>query len=293
MTGGLTVLDRLEYATSDDPPLNYCLWRYVPPAPAEDKLRSVNLLYQSFDLAGVDDRAYAVVEALRQAIGDFRTVFGIKLLDGRLAWEFYFYDYRRGSREVSVTRVLDVLRPLVACAVRPSEHLPYFMFSLDFDAVVFAGRQGFDVVHMYIGNPGSTVSSGIAYAARADSMQLENFYFFFDARTQLTEVAKKLSSSAFLDPERVPIDTILIPELRECQTICVANKQTHDCIYFSGIKAAQLLWFLRRIGYPTPTIDFVQTHAAKLDHLLFDVGIDFRIENGGLTIIKSGFYGVF
>jgi hypothetical protein len=73
----------------------------------------------------------------------------------------------------------------------------------------------------------------------------------------------------------------------------VANKQTHDCIYFSGVKVGQLLWFLQRIGYPARTIGFVQANLPRLDHLLFDVGIDFRVENDALTVIKSGFYGVF
>ena len=42
---------------------------------------------------------------------------------------------------------------------------------------------------MYIGNPGSTVSSGIAYALTAKDTTLENFYFFFDAARDLSEPA--------------------------------------------------------------------------------------------------------
>jgi hypothetical protein len=89
-----------EYATADDPALNYCLWEYSPAAPAEDKFRSINLLFESFDYAGLGARAFDVVEAIRDGIGPFRTVFGIKLLRDRLAWEFYFYDYARRQRDV-------------------------------------------------------------------------------------------------------------------------------------------------------------------------------------------------
>jgi hypothetical protein len=88
-------IDRFEYATAGDPALNYCLWAYSPARPAEDKFRSVNLLFQSFDHAGIDERAFEIVEAIREAVGPFRTVFGVKLLEQRLAWEFYFYDYGR------------------------------------------------------------------------------------------------------------------------------------------------------------------------------------------------------
>lgn len=289
----MPVSDRFEYATAGDPAFNYCLWEYPPAAPREDKFRSVNLLFQSFDCADIDPRAFAIVDAIRENIGPFRTVFGVKLLPDRLAWEFYFYDYRRRQREVSMSRVLQAMRPLVPCDIRPNETLPYFMFSLDLDHQVAAGDHGLDVVHMYIGNPGSTVSSGIAYAVRTDRTLLENFYFFFDARTQLSEAAKKIASSAHLDDTQLPVETVLVPQLRRCQTICVANKQTHDCVYFSGIGIDQLLWFLRHLGYPQSIIGFVGDNRGNLDHLLFDVGFDYRMEGGVLRILKSGYYGVF
>ena len=289
----MTGSDRFEYSTGADPALNYCLWEYSPARPAQDKFRSVNLLFQSFDHAGIDDRAFDIVEAIREAIGPFRTVFGIKLLRDRLAWEFYFYDYRRREREVSITQVLAAIRPYVRCAIRANENLPYFMFSLDIDAELARGARDMDVVHMYIGNPGSTVSSGIAYALRADATTLENFYFFFDAQSQRQEAADKICCSAHFDGTSLPVDAILVPELRTCQTICVANKQTHDCVYFSGINVDQLLFFLKRVPYPEPITSFVRENRDNLDHLLFDVGFDYRVEAGRLAVLKSGYYGVF
>ena len=285
--------ERFEYTTDTDPALNYCLWEYSRAVPAEDKFRSVNLLFQSFDYAGADDRAFAIVDAIRDAIGAFRTVFGIKLLGDRLAWEFYFYDYKRLERDVSISKVLAAISPFVECRVRPNENLPYFMFSLDLDNELARGARDMDVVHMYVGNPGSTVSSGIAYALRAESTTLENFYFFFDAATQLDEAAAKIACSAYYDSSRLPIDEILLPELRVCQTICVANKQTHDCVYFSGIDVEQLLFFLTRLKYPATLVSFVRENRENLDHLLFDVGIDYRVQDGRLVTLKSGYYGVF
>jgi hypothetical protein len=289
----MNAADRFEYATGGDPSLNYCLWEYSPAAPAEDKFRSVNLLYQSFGYAGIDARAFDIVDAIRDGIGPFRTVFGVKLLQSRLAWEFYFYDYARREREVSISRVLQAIRPLVRCDVPVNENLPYFMFSLDLDAELAAGRRDLDVVHMYVGNPGSTVSSGIAYALRAGSTRLENFYFFFDAASQLEAAAGKICSSANFDDTRLPVDAVLVPELRTCRTICVANKQTHDCVYFSGVDVRQLLIFLERLAYPEAIVSFVRENRARLDHLLFDVGFDYRMDGDGLAVLKSGYYGVF
>ncbi len=81
-----------------------------------------------------------------------------------MAWEFYFYDYERRERTVSISRVLEAIRPYVRSDVRVNENLPYFMFSIDINSDVVSSEKDLDVVHMYIGNPGSVVSSGIAYA---------------------------------------------------------------------------------------------------------------------------------
>jgi hypothetical protein len=282
-----------EYATNQDPSLNYCLWPYPHQAPVEDKFRSINLLYQTFDHTGMDPRAVDIVEAIRDGIGPFRTVFGVKLLGEKVAWEFYFYDYERRRRQVSISRVLQAIRPFIPTDIEPNENLPYFMFSLDMNYDIVTARAPLDVVHMYVGNPGSTVSSGIAYAVRANSTTLENFYFFFDAASQLADVAGKITSSALFDDTQLNVEAVLIPQLRRCRTICLANKQTHDCIYFSGVDIDQLKWFLHWLRYPDTITSFVTKNRDNLDHLLFDVGFDYRMEHGTLRIIKSGYYGVF
>jgi hypothetical protein len=282
-----------EYATNQDPSLNYCLWPYPPQAVVEDKFRSINLLYQTFDYTGIDPRAFEIVDAIRDGIGPFRTVFGVKLIGEKIGWEFYFYDYKRRQRQVSISRVLHAISRHMPTAIEPNENLPYFMFSLDLNNTLATGQSALDVVHMYVGNPGSSVSSGIAYAVRVDSTTLENFYFFFDAGSQLSDVANKIASSALFDDTKLPIEAVLIPELRRCRTICMANKQTHDCIYFSGVDIDQLQWFLDWLRYPPAITDFIRNNRGNLDHLLFDVGFDYRMEQGAVRILKSGYYGVF
>src|SRR3984885_15047373 len=289
----MDIEERFEYATSGDPSLNYCLWPYQAPASAEDKLRSVNLLYQTFMSEGIDARAFAIVDAIRDGIGAFNTVFGVKQAGGQLGWEFYFYDYKRRQRVVAISRVLRAIHAYMPTRIHPNENLPYFMFSLDLNDALATGAAPLDVVHMYVGNPGSQVSSGIAYGVREGGITLENFYFFFDARTQLADVAGKIGSAAVFDDTVLPVDAVLRPELRRCQTICLANKQSHDCIYFSGVDVDQLLWFLDWLRNPPDVTEFVRTNRPNLDLLLFDVGFDYRMEGDRLLVIKSGYYGVF
>jgi hypothetical protein len=285
-------MPHLEYTALGDPFYDFCLWEYDPPAPSKNKIRPVNLLFNSFVFAGVDGRALDLVERLRQEIGMFRTVFGIKQIGDRLAWEFYFYDYRRGGRERSMTRVLVALAPFADCTVQPNENLHYFMFSLDIDNDLLVGERTIEEIHMYIGAPGSNVSSAFCYSVTPKKSRLENYYFFFEAN-QIDDIAKKIAWSAQVDTTVVDINSILLPELKECKVIVIANKQQNDAVYFSRIKIDQLLFFLKMLGYPQPLVGFLEENRARLDHLLYDVGFDYRMEGKDLVVLKSGYYGVF
>lgn len=45
-------MNQLEYTTELDVYYDFCLWEYKPVASPINKFRSVNLLYNSFDVAG-------------------------------------------------------------------------------------------------------------------------------------------------------------------------------------------------------------------------------------------------
>lgn len=285
--------ERLETATSRDVFIDYCHWSYTPPIGWLGKFRSINLLLHSFDVVGMGEQGFEFVRAVRKDFGVGQTVWGVKWRNEEIFWEFYFYDYRRRQRRRSISRFLEVLRPFTSSEIRPNEHLPYFMFSVDVTEALVRGRRPLDRVHMYIGNPGSEVSSGICYALERDETSLENFYFFFDTDRQFQDASAKAACSAYLDTTRLPMEEVFRPELVGCKTICVANKQANDCIYFSRVNVDQLLFFLREKAYPPELVSFVELHRPDLDHLLYDVGFDYRMEDGELRILKSGYYGFF
>lgn len=285
--------NRLEYADADEMFYDFCLWEYAPIAPHVGKLRPSSLLLHSFETAGMDERVFRFVGAIRSGFGVSKTVWGIKNLGDRIAWEFYFYDYRLTQRERSVAEFLEIIRPFAACDVPFDDNLPYFMFSVDVDERLVTGSRDLDEIHAYLGNAGSTVSSGIAYSMKREGTRLENLYFFFDAETQMEQIVRKASCSAHLGGGSIDIDLVLWPELRDCGVIVVANKQGHDGVYFSRINIDQLILFLERMGYPEEMRGFVETHRAELDHLLYDVGFDYHVKGGDLVILKSGYYGTF
>lgn len=284
---------RLEYSTAADTLSDFMLWKYAPVAHVEGKLRAASILFHSLEVTGADRRIFELVDTIRGGFGTLNTVWGVKKLGNQIAWEFYFYDYRLRERKRSITKFLDIIRPFAGCEVPVDENLPYFMFSIDVDERLVSGSGKVDEVHMYIGNTGSTVSSGICYSLTKGGIHLENFYYFFDPKVQMKEIVGKVSCSAYFDGSRSGLDQILWPELCNCNVIIVANKRNNDSVYFSRITIDQLVFFLRRLRYPSEICRFVEDRRPELNHQLYDVGFDYRTEGGDVMILKSGFYGLF
>lgn len=286
-------MDRMEFMTNKDIFFDFCLWEYKPVAPYENKFRPANLLFHSFDIMGVNERVYELIQAIREGIGISYTVWGLKQSAGDIRWEFYFYDYRRRERERSITKLLDIISPFIRCDIKPNENYHYFMFSIDIHNDLISGATDLEEIHMYIGNPGSSVSSGICYSLTNSGTRLENFYFFFDAKKHMDDIMAKILCTAYFDSTKTDINQILWPELRDCKVIVVANKQNNDSVYFSGINIHQLIFFLKRVNYPEELVRFVEENRSSLDHLLYDAGFDYRMENNDLVILKSSYYGIF
>jgi hypothetical protein len=285
----------LEHAAPGDNYRDYCLWDYEPVAPTAGKLRCANLLWRALDAAGGAPHLKSACLALREALGPFRTVFGVKKIGSRLSFEFYFYDYGRLERDVSIARVLKILSPFVDCSLTYSDRRPYFMFSIDLDDDIAARRRPLDIINVYVGNPGSAVSSGICYELSDAGLRLANFYFFFNARTEMEDIVAKVNCSAHHDlrgPGQPPLSAILHAELLDCEVIVIANKKFSDGIYFSRIKIDHLTSFLEREHFPPDLISFAKEYRGGLDHMLYDVGLDYVVEGGTVKVVKSAFYGL-
>jgi hypothetical protein len=278
---------------SGDPYYNYCHWPYAPPASGTGKLRPSVLLFKAVNEMPHAVWAIKTLQAIQRGIGEFRSVYGVKRIDEQWALEIYIYDYERQGRIVSIEHLEEATAGLLSFPGTADPRVPYFMFSFDLTEQAAEQNGVLDVVHVYIGNPGSQVSSGIAYGFTPEGRQLENFYFFFDARKQQKEIIDKLECSVFCDAWQLSLDDLYRPELRECHTICLANKRTCDTIYFSGVNIDQLLFFLGWQQYPEAYRQFVEERHHELDHLLYDVGVDYRANNGTIEFVKHGFYGVF
>jgi hypothetical protein len=233
------------------------------------------------------------IEQIQATHGLFESVYGIKLINCKWALEVYIYDYERTGRTRSWKGLFGQESGVLHSSVPVRESIPYFMFSFDLDEQVALKGGEVDTAHLYIGNPGSIVSSGIAYKQDLSGFSLENFYFFFEARSQQQEILDKMTESVFWDVDTERIGEIYLAELKDCDTICLANKPQCDTVYFSGIDIRQLILFCQWQNYPQRFLEFLIANQFQLDHLKYDVGVDYKWRRSELVCMKSGIYGSF
>ena len=287
-----SLAERLQLAEPGDPLRDYCQWPYEPIAPlAPGALRSSALLYHSFEQAGVSERMIALADRLVRHAGQFNTVWGVKWAGGKLSWEFYFYDYRRMDRAFGLAQFIEATRGLLDVRVPLADDRPYFMFSVEIDERHLSGQLPVDQIDLYIGNPGSAVSSGICYGLSRAGLELRNFYFFFNAERHAQDIREKLISNAHVPWPRLRLEEILWPGMA-AQTIVIANKRLNDGLYFSRIPVASLRHFLDRLAFPEPIRAFVAAHRGALAHHLWDVGYDYLPGRDGLRLLKGSYYGL-
>ncbi|MEK0427313.1 MAG: hypothetical protein RJB11_3404 [Planctomycetota bacterium] len=272
---------------------NYCSWDYTPLSSGTGKLRPSSLLFLALSDLPYRQFLCQAIEQIQSMHGLFESVYGIKRIGERWSLEVYVYDYERTSRTRSWNGLFGGKSGVLSSSLQVRESTPYFMFSFDLDEQVASRGGSIDTAHLYIGNPGSMVSSGIAYRQDASGLTLENFYFFFDARSQQQEITDKMTESVFWDVKTQRIEELLLADLKECDTICLANKPKCDTIYFSGIHIQQLIRFCEWQNYPQSFVEFLLANEFQLDHLKYDVGLDYCWKQGQLQCLKSGIYGAF
>jgi len=279
----------LPKSSAEDRFFDYCLQPYDPLHDPTGKLRSECLLWNSLDVAGASPSLDEALLAVQRTAGRDMTVFGIKHQHGRLWWELYFYDRLKEDPAVQASSIIDAVAPWFDVKPRPRESVPYFMFS--FDVHRDTAEQGeVDIVNLYL--PYYEGQGGRSYKLSQTMAEMDNVYRFLHPKTEIRHIMHEIRQSVLIDFERVPLSAILLPELVDCNRICVAKKRFADACYYSGIDVGQLSFFLRKLEYPAAVQEFVEAHRSELDHLRFDVGIDYTMQpDGSVVMAKSSYYG--
>ncbi len=271
---------------------DFCLWPYAPAAePLPGSGDGAALLLLLAEAAGARAEWAAVVAALRRHLGPHETVWGLKWDGAALAAELYFYDYARCARRTGLAEARAALDEWLAPGVEVDPALPYFMVSVELPMRPGA-RRPLAEADVYVGNPGSRVSSGLCYRHDAHGTEFRNLYCFFDRAREFEDFAAKLGCSALLPLGHPAFAEVAPAWLAECRVVVAANKRRTDAAYFSGLRMDAVQRWLAELGWPAALRDALREEAWRFAHLTLDVGHDFVLENGALRRPKSGLYGV-
>lgn len=268
---------------------DYVLEQYEPRVPSLGKLRSIELLFASFALVGLEREGRAVVDLVRRGLGGFRTIWGVKhdAISGAVkGWELYFYDWKRAHADLSIPRLIELLSPALNIDAVEPRPLPWHMFSIEFSPADLASPRSRTLpVHVYIDMR--------SYELAGRSFVFENVYTFHDPKAEIDDIVRRLKASVHVDFESDALARLLPPSLLRCHRVCVANKRLNDALYFSRVPTTALQRFLVQRNYPEPLVRWVDDARNDLDHLLWDVGVDFDAIDGEPMIRRTGFYGSF
>ncbi len=277
---------------------DYTLRPYTTSEDPQGRLRSTTLLYQLLAGSQQKEAWQRLIASLRNGLGLHRTIWGIKLVEGRLGAELYFYfrtlSSARAHREPTEAIPEPITFAQVAAALAPSlrilptypAHAPAIMVSVDVNDEVLASG-GIHELHVYL-------RSGLSWDVRVDSIEHANHYTFFELseidrlRALVEHQANGLLHASACG---VNIAPLLLPRLYSCRTLCLAAKRRTDGIYFAGIDTTQLRWFMEHFEWPVSTQSFLAAHAGDFAHVRWDVGLDFVAADGALHWVKQGVYG--
>jgi hypothetical protein len=111
--------------------------------------------------------------------------------------------------------------------------------------------------------------------------------------TEIDAILHRAKSLVHFDATRWNLARILHPDLITCHRFCVANKRRADAVYAARISTGAAERFLRRHGWPAALPAFFARHRGELEHLSWDVGLDFTGMDGALCFTKASLYGAF
>jgi hypothetical protein len=284
----------LDRATDRDRHINLGFEAYRPVRPLVDKVRAENLLWHSLLHAGVLDRWDDPLHAIQRLVGRDRSVFGIfhELDAGGLAWELRLLNTEARSPLGVLGSVREVLGPWIELAPGLTEAPPYAVIGLRFDGQTMA-RGKLETVDLHERQPGTREL--LVYRTGPTERTLVSRDVVLEPKRHIDEVLPLIKASEFVDfaADKRLLGRVLIPELFACRRLHVSKRPSCDALAFSGVNIEQLLFTYKRFEFPAALLGFLTAHQAQLEHLLFDVAVEYRGDGRRIVYPRVGYYGSF
>jgi hypothetical protein len=287
----------LERASDRDRHINLGFEAYRPVRPLDDKVRAENLLWHSLLYAGVLEQWDDPLHAIQRHIGRDRSVWGVffDLDRGALSWELRLLNTEARSPLGVLDGLRATLTPWIELAPGLTEAPPYAVLGLRFDTQTMA-RGKLEIVELHERSPGTHELE--VYRTSATERVLISRDVVLEPKRHIDEVLPLIKRSEFLDfaADKRLLGRVLIPELFACRRLHISKREHCDALCFSGVNIEQLVFAYKRFDLPAALLGFLTAHQARLEHLLFDVAIEYRAhadQVGKIEYLRVGFYGSF
>jgi len=269
----------------DDPFRDFCQWDYDPvTTPPPDTLQQAALLAHSLDLTPEGTRLAEIFGRIRQKWQPFNTVWGVKSAAGQVSWELYFYDYDRAGRRNGIAALQDCLPDLFATDLSKADALPWFMFSVEFDAATLT--KGIASVDLYFEAEGGTISAGQSEIWDGAQRLTKNDYRFYHGIAHRAQIKQDLRD---LPPLPAPLSSGRYGE----EVFVISRKSHSNAVYFSRVTTQDTLRFARETGFHSGLTEALAKDAGMLAPYRFDLGVDYLAGPSQGLLRRSAIYGIF
>lgn len=283
-------------ATERDRHITLGFEAYRPVRPLVDKIRAENLLWHSLRHAEMEDPWRPALRAIQARVGRDRSSFGVFFDRARqaLAWELRVLNSpgSEGDPLGVLAEVREAVAPWFALAPGLDRAPPYAILGLRFDGsdeTVNSDRR-IETVELHARLPEARTLE--VHRTGAGVRERVSTDVVLEPKRDIDQVLPAIKSSAFVDfaEDRRLLGRVLVPELFACRRLYISKRRDCDAIGFSGVNIEQLLFAHIRFEFPPPLIQFLRDHRDALEHLLFDVTVEYLQRDGDLVHTRCGFH---
>ena len=260
--------------------------------PIQGKIRAENLLWHSLSHAGVRATWEQPLRAIQKLVGRDRTVWTIMLdhESGALSWEVRMLNGDGFGPRGIFGAVRDALAPGVQL---PSvESLPeYHVLALTFDA----SSPETPKMRVALHQAGATPREMKISSLDGDGTHPFGVDLAFHPKRDIHDVLTQIKDSRYVDygEDRQLLGRALVPELFACRRLYVGRRTDCDALGFSGINIDQLKFVHARFEFPEAMRNYLNEHKDRLEHIMFDVTLEYVGRDTKIANLRTGFRSCF
>jgi len=290
--------------------------QYYPKNAHVHSLQSSYILAAAIATGMISDDIIPRVLDIQKKLGINATLWGLRSENDTFSLEFYFHHPKKFKKH-TLENLADLLQPYMTVPIS-AEMLEdgYYIISYNLSG------SNIECLNVYyplidpskplaeVDDAGFSLNVPVSVAASyyftpsQPALQQQNIYYgYTNCIRDLYDVIERIYSccrEVFPNEDPIKANQFLsFPYLydkeknRYFHPYCIAKKEYAVGVYFMGFSFAQFLSFLKYHRLPLAFIASIEKEGTNLNHLQFDIGIDFILQNGEFIVKKIAHFGTF